>query len=156
MIIYIYALIDPITNEVRYVGRTNDPKRRMEGHLNSSAKGNKGKFEWIAQLKAQGKRPQMTILEECTPDTWEAAEKRWIAHYRAINTAMTNKASGGHGRDAEFPFQKMARVSPEMRKDIDEIRDETGATEADIFRNALSDLIARYKKAKKKKEKGSK
>lgn len=29
----IYALSDPRTGEVRYVGKANDPKGRLRGHL---------------------------------------------------------------------------------------------------------------------------
>lgn len=56
------------------------------------------------------------------------------------------------GRKAHFPYQVITRVSDEMRTDITEIKDETKASEADIFRLALEEFITRYKRAKKKKE----
>jgi hypothetical protein len=30
---YIYALMDPRTGEMRYIGSTTDPRRRLQGHL---------------------------------------------------------------------------------------------------------------------------
>lgn len=29
----IYGLIDPLSGEIRYVGKANDPARRLRGHL---------------------------------------------------------------------------------------------------------------------------
>lgn len=57
------------------------------------------------------------------------------------------------GRKSQFPHQVITRVSDEMRADITNIKNETEASEADIFRLALEEFIARYKKAKQKKEK---
>ena len=38
----LYYLIDPITNDVRYIGRTkNTLSRRLNGHLSKARKGNK-------------------------------------------------------------------------------------------------------------------
>jgi hypothetical protein len=56
------------------------------------------------------------------------------------------------GRKAQFPHQIISRISDEMRKDIEDIKGETKATEADILRLALEEFITRYKRAKKKKE----
>ena len=32
-IAYIYALLDPRDNEVRYIGKTTQPKNRLSGHI---------------------------------------------------------------------------------------------------------------------------
>ena len=34
MEIYIYILQHPITKEIRYVGKTNNPKMRFQNHVN--------------------------------------------------------------------------------------------------------------------------
>lgn len=34
--VYIYTLEDPITSEIRYVGKANNMKDRYSNHLNSS------------------------------------------------------------------------------------------------------------------------
>lgn len=56
------------------------------------------------------------------------------------------------GRRSQFPHQVISRISEDMRNDIQAIKDETEATEADIFRLALEEFITRYKKAKRRKE----
>jgi hypothetical protein len=59
---YIYALVDPRTNEIRYIGRTGVPKARFRTHLKKDK--NPGKSEWVAGLLEIGLQPKMVILEE--------------------------------------------------------------------------------------------
>lgn len=102
MIIYIYALVDPTTNEVRYVGKTKDLNVRMYQHCHPTLKDKSDKANWVRQLIAAGQTPQMLILEECTSQTWRATEQKWITHYCAINQKMTNIRKGGDGRNGEY------------------------------------------------------
>ena len=67
MLVTIYYLEDPITNEIRYIGRTkNNLKARLRGHL-ATAKKNKFKTKkdnWILSLYKQNLRPIiMPILQ---------------------------------------------------------------------------------------------
>lgn len=79
---YIYALIDPITEQVRYVGKTNNISDRMKRHLgNLNVDPNKHKVNWIKKLLRQGFKPILVVLEECGDD-WPDREKCWIKHYR--------------------------------------------------------------------------
>lgn len=107
MIVYIYALVDPNTDEVRYIGKTNNLKRRLGDHCNKGMPGNNPhKSHWIAKLRAEGKKPKIIVLQECDSDTWEEAESHWISHYRSIGARLTNVLSGGRSaRD----FQPRAR-----------------------------------------------
>lgn len=41
MIIQIYLLKDPITNEIRYVGKSINAKKRLYKHINLAKNGNK-------------------------------------------------------------------------------------------------------------------
>lgn len=41
MISYIYALVCPITDEIRYIGKTNSIKNRFNAHLNDKSKSHK-------------------------------------------------------------------------------------------------------------------
>lgn len=79
---YIYALVDPISKEFKYIGQTRNLKQRFDGHINSSSvysSGNKKKHEWIAQLRELGLKPDIKIIEECT---FENALKRETYHIR--------------------------------------------------------------------------
>lgn len=58
----IYALCEPDTNEIRYIGQTVNIKRRLYEHVNSPKVGNKNKQDWVQSLLAQGQAPLLKIL----------------------------------------------------------------------------------------------
>jgi hypothetical protein len=76
----IYALIDPRTDSVRYVGRTSaGVRRRFYQHLSDPV--GRPKAEWIAELKSLGLRPKVETLERCVRAGSIERETYWIAHF---------------------------------------------------------------------------
>ena len=64
MEVKIYVLIDPETNEIRYVGKTiQSLKVRLTNHLYSVSKHNPYKFNWIQQLKSKKLIPIIMEIE---------------------------------------------------------------------------------------------
>jgi hypothetical protein len=88
MEIYIYTLSHPITNEVRYVGKTINVKRRYKQHLYD--KRNSHKACWVKSLKNEGLKPIMTIVETCS-NNWQEREIYWINQF----DNLTNLKEGG-------------------------------------------------------------
>lgn len=97
MIVYIYALVDPDTNEVRYVGATDNIERRMREHLAPNIKKSRKKAEWIIELKAEGKQPNLSILEVCPEENAVPCECKWIARYQVLGAPLLNVQAGGAG-----------------------------------------------------------
>ncbi len=93
----IYLLIDPITNEIRYVGKTIQPlKSRLSAHINE--KSNCHRSHWIEKLKRAGVNPEIVLLEEIDGAwPWQESERFWIKYLRAIGINLTNNTSGGDG-----------------------------------------------------------
>lgn len=89
MIHYLYTLKHPITNEIRYVGKTINLKRRYKQHLYD--KRTTHKSSWVKSLKVLGLKPILTVIEECTVDTWQEREKYWITQFNNL----TNQLDGG-------------------------------------------------------------
>lgn len=122
---YIYALIDPRTDEVRYVGVTVNTTQRLADHIKASAYETTHKAHWIKQLLVLGLRPVMQILEQgIGHEASTEAERRWVAHYRAEGAALTNHTDGGDGVPGHFwSDEQRAKiigrpVTPEARAKI--------------------------------------
>lgn len=93
----IYSLSDPETGEIRYIGKANDPKKRLESHVWPGKSAKTPVAQWCKSLRARGLRPIMRALEEV--EDWEAAEKRWIAQYRSGGARLLNLSAGGLDMD---------------------------------------------------------
>jgi predicted GIY-YIG superfamily endonuclease len=108
-IIYIYALIDPNTNLVRYVGKTNKPKDRYNQHINNCYRSkNNHKDNWIKLLLSNDQKPIMDIIEESTIENWSEREKYWISHY----PNLTNSTSGGEdGTPTEDVIERLRIIN---------------------------------------------
>jgi hypothetical protein len=96
---YIYALCDPITFEVRYVGKANNPYKRFYGHRGHLMdKKQNHKVYWIALLRRKGLKPIMQILEQCDKNAWQERERSWISFYKNVcKNDLTNGTEGGDG-----------------------------------------------------------
>ena len=93
---YIYTLEHPITNEIRYIGKTNNPKRRLHHHWVVGHKLKTKLSSWLKSLKKLKLKPIMTIIDETDSD-WEQLEMYWIAQFKAWGFKLTNHTDGGEG-----------------------------------------------------------
>lgn len=89
----VYALIDPRTKLVRYVGRSVNIGSRFTSH--KSSKRGLPVNRWCQKLKAENLNPIITVLEfHRNP---EKVEAKWIKHYRASGQCDLNLHDGGKG-----------------------------------------------------------
>ncbi len=99
---HIYTLADPRSGAIRYVGWSLNPRQRLNAHVWRARHGGVYKYHWIAQLLALGLRPSLAVVESGDGDYAEA-ERRWIAHYRALGCRLTNLTDGGDGAPGHRP-----------------------------------------------------
>jgi len=95
---YIYALICPLTEQIRYVGKTVDIKNRIRYHFNPNhTDHNTHKKNWINKLKNQNLKPEVLILDtiECLNNEWEIYEKYWISQCKSWGFNLLNYSQGG-------------------------------------------------------------
>ena len=97
-IVYIYALVDPETNAIRYVGKTNTPILRFRQHMTPRLLCKKShKNSWIIGLKARSLKPVLRILQ-CAPEfLWAQLECEWISRLTAQGCDLVNLTPGGDG-----------------------------------------------------------
>lgn len=97
---YIYSLTDPRDGRIRYVGKTDNLKRRLRHHIHDALhRGEKNhRSNWLYNLVSTGQLPTMSVLESGDGD-WVVAEKKWIATFRAAGLDLVNATDGGEGME---------------------------------------------------------
>jgi hypothetical protein len=93
---YIYGLKDPRDGLFYYVGKSDNPKRRLFEHVEMKGN-NQVKNSWIAILVQDGMVPDLVILEKVTLFDWQEKERYWIEKYRSSNHPLANISAGGGG-----------------------------------------------------------
>lgn len=141
-IIYVYALTQPDTGEVAYIGRTNHPRSRWITHCRTKDHW-RAVGRWLISLREQGLRPGISILEAVPDSAWQDAERRWIAYYRAQGVRLVNGTAGGNGNRGGHQF------SESHRQHISESRKGKTYSEEGLknLRAAASARSARYREA---------
>lgn len=119
MTTYIYALVDPRDDRVRYVGKSIDPENRLLRHMRSAEKNRNPYFKgWIRQLVAVGLRPRIRrilgVPAHQTADEWE---RHWIAAFRWAGEKLTNIHDGGTGWGEGMPrsTETRAKISAALK-----------------------------------------
>jgi hypothetical protein len=96
----IYALCDPRTREVRYIGASTRGLARPRQHLSLS--GNRDntsvRAHWCRGLLVAGLAPLVRVLEEVADRTaLMEAERVAISRFRALGARLLNRQGGGGG-----------------------------------------------------------
>lgn len=114
----IYTLIDPRTDQVRYVGVTFRGKQRFNEHMSRAVTGGKThRDSWIRSLITLNLRPIYQIIEVGSGDGWQDAERRWIAHYRET-CDLVNHTDGGDGTPGYVPTPELREKWSAMRAGV--------------------------------------
>ena len=94
----IYTLSDPITKQVRYVGKTKCSIIKRYSHHINKAKNNPTTYRdnWIKSLLSKGLYPIIESIDEDVVDF----EFFWISQFNSWGFNLTNMTSGGEGRSS--------------------------------------------------------
>ena len=91
----IYALVDPRTEDYRYVGQTlRTLAERRSSHITSARRGlvKQRVSAWIRDLLNEGLRPEIELLQNTTQENVGNDERKWIERLRSkgllLNTAV--------------------------------------------------------------------
>lgn len=88
----IYGLADPVTKEIRYIGKAKNPAERYKGHLRDASRRTTPVYRWINSLTD---KPELIVLASCLTSDWQSVEKQVIAQYRQDHQLL-NLADGGN------------------------------------------------------------
>ena len=116
----IYGLVDPFTNQCRYVGKSSSGLRRARNHFSPYVYDNTEKHthvhKWVKVCISQGKQPIPVILQEYNSNS-EAleGEKYWIQYFKDLGIPLTNITEGGGGslgrRQTEDAKQRISKAN---------------------------------------------
>jgi len=122
--VYIYILIDPRTNEIRYLGKTNNPKRRKSEHLSEYNKSRNTpqkmthKDKWIKQLKKVGLKPIMEIFDTVPQEEEDFWECHYISLLKSWGIELTNLTDGGDNPPIRFGNDNVFIKNKDVREKI--------------------------------------
>ena len=93
---WIYRLRDPLTLEIRYVGKTQQTLHtRLLGHLSPGKRAsNPALRSWIESLHRQGLQPEIGTLEMVPVEQSEDAEDWWIYYLLDLGHPLFNVRDG--------------------------------------------------------------
>lgn len=81
----IYILRDPTSQEVKYVGASSNPHKRLVAHRSNNYQATS---TWVNDLKSQGLEPQLEVVSEPT-DHWRLLEKETIESHDGLLNGRT-------------------------------------------------------------------
>lgn len=113
----IYALRDPITDAIRYVGKSSVGISRAHQHFIKSH--NPQLDAWIQTLREQGKIPFIDILEQCNPDNLSEKEAFWIDIYKSVdlfNVQCKRTLDRDDSRNLLVKYNSMKKLLKDRRK----------------------------------------
>lgn len=124
---YIYKISDELGN-VRYIGKSNNPRRRLYQHIND--KSNLHKFNWLNSIIKRGSKPIIEIIEKVSVDIWQEREIYWISKFKEDGFDLINLTLGGDGgngmkhteesREKIRKYKQGIKLSEEHKKSISE------------------------------------
>ncbi len=105
---FIYTLSDPISGQVRYVGKSSRINKRLEEHIYESYQKKTHKNNWINSLISKNLYPSIDTIDEVPISKWEFWEIYWICQFKAWGFNLVNSTNGGEGNNNQF-FSKETR-----------------------------------------------
>lgn len=115
----IYVLKDPVSGEVRYVGKTSTTlEARLKSHLGYTAKNHRS--FWLNSLKIKNLKPTIELIEKCTITDWQEREIYWIQYYKDSGAKLTNSTSGGLGAYQLIPEKRNKVIAANKGKKLSE------------------------------------
>ena len=112
----IYALCDPATEEIRYIGKSVRGIYRPQSHWYNRVKPKYKTYRLYRWLNTLSEPPIVKVIEICeTKEELSAREMLWIAVY-SFNDRLTNMTKGGEGTVGRFHSAETRRKISEANK----------------------------------------
>lgn len=90
---FIYTLTDPKTGLVRYVGKSNNPQKRVLRHIREAITRldrKDHKNNWVRSLLNENNKPILEIIDEVPKNDWQQWEIYWHNQLKEWGFELTN------------------------------------------------------------------
>lgn len=115
---YIYILIDPRTNMIRYVGKADNCDNRFRKHIYEANTKNNHKANWIKSLLKENLTPILEIIDEVDNCEWEFWECHYISLYKSWGFVLVNQTNGGEGGTMSPEILKIIAIKSRGNKNM--------------------------------------
>lgn len=90
---FIYIFICPIDGVPKYVGKSNNPEKRLKDHCLDFRCMDLDKATWIRTLKKQKLRPILVVIDEVDSYEWKERELWWCNYFKSYGYKLFNNRS---------------------------------------------------------------
>lgn len=95
---FVYLLVDPDTDEVRYVGKSANPEGRLKSHMRYKQSARLPVGLWARSLMSRCSAPTLRIYGACATESEAfALERLAVAEFRGGGARLLNQTDGGDG-----------------------------------------------------------
>ena len=115
---WIYALIDPRDNEIKYIGKSIKPKERLREHILKCKTEHTKKGNWIKKLVSLKLEPNMTLLKETIEQEIAYWEEHYIKEYKSNGFTLLNYDDKGVGCSSGMKKQTILGVKKKLSKEV--------------------------------------
>lgn len=114
---WIYCLVDPRNDEIRYIGRSHSVYECYGYHVNSTRREQTIKANWLRELQLAGLTPRLMVFEQAeTLDGAIMAEFYWIDYCRKRGANLLNgMMADWRNPENPLPIQHLNTRPPRKR-----------------------------------------
>lgn len=113
----IYGLVDPETDQIRYIGKSSNGLERPKSHFEpANTRKKRHIYNWIRGLAQRGLKPEILVLEEFEDASMLYEVEHWfISYFRFIGCNLTNLSDGGPGCSGPKSETTKAKISAALK-----------------------------------------
>jgi group I intron endonuclease len=114
--VFIYTLECPLTNKVRYVGKTINLLTRLRDHIKKSKNLKTHKDKWVNSLICEGLKPVIREIDSVDENNWQYWEKYYIKLFKDNGFNLVNHTDGGDGGSFKKHTEETKKKMSESQK----------------------------------------
>lgn len=142
----IYALLNPLNDQVFYVGCSHNPKTRLYNHVNYDY--GDYKSEVISEIELQGKYVDLIILEECNIKDAAHLENSYMEYFMSLGHTLKQNFKSKYPSSLRKKINNFKRnqlnINVKYTDEIQKLAFELSVPKDFLIRIALKEFIEKH------------